>query len=105
MDLTLEARQHVRRCLGRFSKGISDPYVRREAKRQGRYWVKAITGTGNIDLLDRDECLLVIQVALDSPHDCVEQAILAVNRTSRWRPVQRKRGPYKRDAYWKVDEE
>ena len=96
MDLTASARQPARRCLGRFSHGIIDPAIRREAKRQARLWVKAITGTGDLSLLCREECLQVVEVASQVPPGGIEQAILACGRSFKPKPTRRKYGAYKR---------
>lgn len=94
--LTWVAQQHARRCLARFSSGVSDPLVRREAKRQAKYWLKSIAGKSHLGELDRDECLLVVQLATDAGRDGVVAAILAGTRRSRWKPTQRKRAAYRR---------
>lgn len=107
MDLTRVARKHAQRCLNRFCGGISDPLVRLEAKRQGRYWLKAITGTRNIELIDREQALRVVQLATDCPPGSVQAAILAGIRPPQRKPTRRKCGPYKRlsNQCWLVDEE
>lgn len=96
--LTEAARHHARQSLARFSGGISDPLLRDKVKRQSRYWVHALTGKRQIHQLSREDCLLVVQAALDTPPGSVLEACLAGKASRRHKPARRKYGGYKRSA-------
>lgn len=96
--LEAAGQEHARQCLARFSGGISDPILKARVKRQSRYWIHALTGKRQIRQLSREDCLVVVQAALDTPPGAVLLACLNNRGTNRHKPARRKRGRYSRSA-------